>query len=78
MIKKAKALEINIGLLPLEFELTSNADDPDPDGKFTLSWSESEYATKYVVYQGDVKIAEDITTLKYQITDLETGEYTFS
>lgn len=41
---------------PLSFTLTSNAGNPDRDGKFILDWTESEFANSYSVYQNDTLI----------------------
>lgn len=54
-------LTINLILppsLPGNFSLTSDADNPDLDGNFTLSWSHSEDANNYSIYQHSSFISE--------------------
>lgn len=35
---------------PISFNLTTDAEDPDPDGNFTLLWTKSEFAQYYTIY----------------------------
>ncbi|MEE9376746.1 MAG: right-handed parallel beta-helix repeat-containing protein, partial [Candidatus Lokiarchaeia archaeon] len=63
------------GLLPVT--LYSDVDDLDEDGSFTLTWTASENADKYTLYQNDEIIAEELTILEYNITDLPVGTYVF-
>ncbi|MGV9200579.1 MAG: NosD domain-containing protein, partial [Promethearchaeia archaeon] len=70
-------IEIKVGLVPWEFELSTNPEDPDLDGDFILNWTESEHADNYTIYQKDKVIAAGITSLNYTITDLEPGTYEF-
>ncbi|MFW9866868.1 MAG: ABC transporter substrate-binding protein [Candidatus Thorarchaeota archaeon] len=72
---------------PGAFTLTSDADDPDPDGAFSLVWTNSEGVDNYSVYIHNLFIAEingSIALLKYQtaispfpISVLPDGEYYF-
>ncbi len=72
---------------PEDFILTSNAGNPDDDGSFMLSWTESTGADSYSVYVSNVcitditqlliPIASDITDLNYSITDLPNSTYYF-
>ncbi|MFG2003294.1 fibronectin type III domain-containing protein [Spirillospora sp. NPDC048911] len=42
-----------------------------------LKWNASQGATSYTVYNGDTKVAENVTDTKYTVTGLEAGkEYT--
>ncbi len=72
---------------PINFTLTSDAGNPDSDGSFMLSWTESTGAESYLVYVSNVcitdisglliPIASDITDLNYSITGLPNGTYYF-
>jgi len=58
---------------PSAFDLSSNADSPDTDGIFTLSWTSSINATSYSVYQYSSNITEingSLTLLLDHSTDL--------
>ncbi len=35
---------------PTSFNLTTNTEEPDPDGNFTLLWTKSEFAQYYTIY----------------------------
>ena len=52
-----------------KFNLTSDADDPDPDGRFNLSWNASEYANNYSIYSHSSFISE----INGSVTRLDTG-----
>jgi hypothetical protein len=61
---------------PDDFNLTSNAGDPDEDGKFDLTWTESLRADNYSIYQYPSYITEvngSLTVLADEITDLTLG-----
>jgi len=63
---------------PGPFTLNSTAEDPDKDGKFSLFWTESQYADTYQVYRNNTLIAElDSSQLTYEISDLSDGDYEF-
>lgn len=67
------------------FNLTSDADKPDPNGRFNLTWSTSDYADNYSVYMhnsfiyeinGSVTLLDiGITDLNYSISGLTNGIY---
>lgn len=63
--------------LPSPFTLTSNADNPDTDGVFLLSWTISEYANNYSVYQNDALLDSGLTELYYSIKIYSNGSYSF-
>jgi peptide/nickel transport system substrate-binding protein len=73
--------------LPGEFTLSSNADDPDTDGAFDLSWIASMHADNYSVYRyssfittinGSLSLlADEITDLTLPLSDYEDGPYYF-
>ena len=72
---------------PLDFTLTSDAGNPDNDGSFVLSWTESIGAESYSVYVSNtfisdesqllIPLASNITILTYAITSLPNGTYYF-
>ena len=72
---------------PGDFTLTSDAGNPDEDGNFVLSWTESAGAESYSVYvsptyiSGEsqllVPLVSNITGLTYPITGLPNGTYYF-
>ena len=49
---------IEIQIPPGLFSLTTDADAPDPDGSFNLTWTDSMYANNYSVYVHDSYISE--------------------
>ncbi|MFX0025984.1 MAG: Ser-Thr-rich GPI-anchored membrane family protein, partial [Candidatus Hermodarchaeota archaeon] len=58
------------------FTLSSNADTPDTDGSFTLTWTSSTGADNYSVYRYFSYITEingSLTPLAEEITDLSLG-----
>jgi len=65
--------------------LSSNATEPDSDGKFTLNWSISERAVNYSLYShisfiykienNGTLIANNLTTSAYNFTNFTTGFY---
>ncbi|KKM14500.1 hypothetical protein LCGC14_1705480 [marine sediment metagenome] len=62
---------------PNPFVLTSDANNPDMDGIFTLSWTESIYANTYSVYQNDTLMDNGLTNLYYDIGIYTDGGYSF-
>jgi len=54
---------------PGPFILSSDAEDPDPDGNFTLNWTESSGADNYTVYRH----SSYITTINGSLTVLASG-----
>jgi len=71
--------------LPGNFTLSSNADSPDKDGTFNLTWSDSEGVVDYSIFIYDKNITyiskrftlssyEDVTS-PFTISGLMTGEY---
>lgn len=60
------------------FILNSTAEDPDRDGRFRLTWTESQYADSYEIYQnGTLMVQLDSSQRSYEITGLSTGDYEF-
>ncbi len=67
------------------FSLTSDADNPNPNGSFILSWNASDYAHNYSVYVHNRFITEingsvmllvsGITGLTHSISNLTNGDY---
>lgn len=90
MGKTSKGLNEPIFILKLAFEpndnfdLWSNAGQPDYDGGFSLFWTEDASAKNYSVYQNtipfsDVKLATELASEieenTYEVSDLGTGTY---
>ncbi|MFX0037669.1 MAG: hypothetical protein ACFE9I_18770, partial [Candidatus Hermodarchaeota archaeon] len=73
---------------PKDFTLFTNAGDPDTDGVFDLTWSDSFAAENYSVYEYENSIVEINYTLNelafqsatspFQITDLSNGTYYYT
>ena len=74
--------------LPGDFVLTSDADDPDTNGIFDLSWTASDGADSYSLYRSDEPITyisktqtmllNDDAISPFSISGLKTGEYYFA
>ena len=72
---------------PGAFILTSNADIPDQDGKFNLTWTDSAGADNYSIYRHDgyiTEINQSVTLIAdqtgvspYNISGLTSGDYYF-
>jgi len=62
---------------PNPFVLTSDANNPDMDGIFTLSWTASTRANSYSVYQKDILMDNGLTTLYYDVGIYTDGSYDF-
>ncbi|MHA1436361.1 MAG: SBBP repeat-containing protein [Promethearchaeota archaeon] len=71
---------------PDNFILSSDADNPDSDGSFRLSWTYSLEAENYSIYQDNqsiskvnntMKIKSGITNLSHSFTYLPQGDYYF-
>ena len=60
---------------PTPFTLSSNAENPDKDGVFTLSWTDSEYVNDYSVYQNDIVIANGL--MNQYLMEIPNGTYVF-
>ncbi len=69
-------------VLPGLFSILSDADDPDTDGNFNVTWSPSAYADNYSLYVSSSVITvinEDVTVLLNEVTDLsyEASGYSY-
>ena len=84
--KLSNDIQITVQLpAPGDFILTSDADDPDPNGAFNLIWTDSDGADNYSVYTHNKFITEinesldllaDQNTLSpFPISGLSNGEY---
>ena len=79
--------EITYMLRPGIFSLSSDAGSPDDDGMFNLTWTVSDDATEYNIYQhtsliteltgGETLITGGVTANIYPITGLTNGTYYF-
>jgi len=73
--------------IPGGFALSSNAEKPDTDGTFTLTWKKSSDANNYSVFQYDSYITEineslselinESQKLSYHVSGLNEGKYYF-
>ncbi|HEC39187.1 MAG TPA: hypothetical protein ENI29_13190, partial [bacterium] len=59
------------------FTLFSDVDGFDEDGSFTLTWTVSENADNYTLYQNGEILVEGLTITNYAITNLAIGAYMF-
>jgi len=62
---------------PEMFFLESDSGKFDADGTFTLTWTVSQNADNYTVYQNGGILAEGLTVTEYNVTDLSSGTYDF-
>jgi len=62
---------------PETFFLESDTSGFDADGTFTLSWTVSQNADNYTLYQNGGILVEGLNTTQYNITDLSPGTYEF-
>ena len=72
---------------PDNFELSSDASTHDPDGNFTISWTESLDADNYTLFQSDnlilelnssvIEVAEENTNRTYSFENFPEGIYYF-
>ncbi|GAG82136.1 unnamed protein product, partial [marine sediment metagenome] len=68
---------LDIKYSPEPFFLESDAGEFDTDGTFTLTWTISQNADNYTLYQNGEILAEGLTVTEYNITDLSPGTYEF-
>ncbi|UCC19818.1 MAG: hypothetical protein JSV62_00640, partial [Promethearchaeota archaeon] len=82
----SNCLHITVHLsAPGVFALSSNAEDPDTDGVFNLTWSDSYAAENYSIYESDSyitdingnlnEIAHQNATSPFEITKSSNGQY---
>jgi len=64
-------------LTPEMFFVESDSGRFDADGFFTLIWGVSYDADNYTLYQNGGILAEGLTVMEYNITDLSPGTYEF-
>ncbi len=62
---------------PNPFMLTSDVNNPDIDGIFTLYWTESTHANSYSVYCDDILLDNGLTELYYDVRIYTSGNYNF-
>ena len=77
----------SIPILPGLFSILSDADDPDFDGDFSVTWSPSAYADNYSLYVYSSLITEinssltllldEVTDLSYEASGYSNGTYYF-
>ena len=78
---------ITVPLLPEPFSILSDADDPDFDGNFNITWTPSTYADNYSLYIHSSLITEingsltllldEVTDTSYEATGYSSGTYYF-
>ncbi len=72
---------------PGDFAISSNANNPDQDGNFTLEWTSSDWANNYSIYQYSSYITEingsltllleEVATLSLPLSGYSNGTYYF-
>ncbi len=67
-----QCIDVKVQIPPKAFNMFTDADDPDTDGTFNLTWSKSIGADNYSVYRSNNQISNlnDCTEIKSNITDL--------
>ncbi|MHA1233035.1 MAG: hypothetical protein ACTSPQ_20605, partial [Candidatus Helarchaeota archaeon] len=86
--KSSNCIQVEVKLYsPGYFILSANAGNPDSDGRFDLTWTSSDYANNYSIYQYNSTITEingsitlideGVTSLIYPISGLENGTHYF-
>jgi hypothetical protein len=65
-------------LIPKPFDLSSDADTPDLDGNFILSWTEAVGADNYTVYLNENVYATGLDVQNRLFIGLSSGTYVFS
>ncbi len=89
----SNCVHVIVRRIPLFFILSSDADDPDADGRFYLNWTHSNFSTSFTIYYSSTfisKINADISILEsnlepeyplnqyqYKIKDWSDGTYYF-
>ena len=82
----SNCIKINVSrTIPGNFILSSDADDPDIDGDYELTWTDSELAMNYSLYQhsqyiieinGSVTMVDEGLTIRnYNFNDVGNGTY---
>ena len=72
----SNCITVVVNLTPGNFTLSSNAENPDNDGTFDLTWTASSGASNYSVYHHSsyiININESLTLLANETTDLTLG-----
>jgi len=62
---------------PETFFLESDSGEFDADGTFTLTWTVSQNADNYTLYQNSGILVEGLNVTEYNIIDLSSGTYEF-
>ncbi|TFG21354.1 MAG: hypothetical protein EU529_13720 [Promethearchaeota archaeon] len=78
--------QVSVRIPPKAFNMFTDANDPDTDGNFNLTWSKSIGADNYSVYRSNnpisnldncIEVKSYITDLNYTVTGMKTGTYYF-
>jgi len=54
----SNCIEVLVGHLPMPFNLSTTANNPEPYGNYYLNWSISQYAINYSIYESNQSITE--------------------
>jgi len=64
----SNCVSISVGRWPVPFNLSVNADNPDPDGRFELVWTVSNFTDNYSIYYHTSYISEFNDSLTFYKT----------
>ncbi|MFX1392897.1 MAG: SBBP repeat-containing protein [Promethearchaeota archaeon] len=82
----SNCLKVSIRIPPRAFNLFTDADDPDTDGNFNLTWSKSIGADNYSIYRSNnlisnldncIEIKSNIINLNYTVSGISSGTHYF-
>lgn len=82
----SNCISVEVKLFPPgQFDLTTNAEFPERDGSFDLTWTQSQYAKNYSIYRSEknitkidssvTKVAIGLTGTTYSFTEIPNGTY---
>jgi len=89
-INEAGKCSISVRRSPTLFSLSTNAGNPDADGRFELIWAKSSFTSYYIIYNSSIFISEvnstvsilynhtpslDLPTYRYNLSGLTNGTY---
>jgi len=64
----SNCIQVSVGRYPLPFNLTLEAENPDKDGNFNLTWTYSNFSTSYEFYYSSRYITEINSTVDHNKT----------
>jgi len=81
----SNCIQVIVSIPPGEFNLSTNAGNPDRDGNFNLNWTMSKGADNYSIYlsssyifqinENSILIEKNLTNYSYLVTSLISGNY---